>query len=253
MFMRICNFNIKKRCKVTEKDIFFNALLVFYFVKELSFMKKYDTVIFDLDGTLLNTLEDLSDSVNFALSSHGFPCKKIEEVRSFLGNGIARLIELAIPNGRNNPRYEKCLADFRLHYSKNMQNKTNAYDGIRELLERLAKENFKMAIVSNKFDTAVKELNQIYFRDYIKLAIGESEDVLKKPAPDMVYKALEKLGATGNKTVYIGDSEVDVKTAQNSGVTCIGVTWGFRNREVLEQEGADYIIDRPEELLKIIS
>jgi phosphoglycolate phosphatase len=216
-------------------------------------MKKYDTVIFDLDGTLLNTLEDLVDSVNFALTLYGFPCKKMEEVRSFAGNGVARLIELSIPNGSNNPQYEKCLADFRLHYSKNMQNKTIAYDGIGELLGRLAKENFKIAIVSNKFDAAVKELNQVYFKEYIKLAIGESEDVLKKPAPDMLFKAIEELGTTGDKTVYIGDSEVDVKTAQNSGITSIGVTWGFRNREVLEQEGADYIIDRPEELLKIVS
>lgn len=216
-------------------------------------MKKYDTVIFDLDGTLLNTLEDLTDSVNFALALHEFPCKKIEEVRSFLGNGIARLIELAIPNGCNNPQYERCLADFRLNYSKNMQNKTAAYEGIKELLGQLVKENFKIAIVSNKFDTAVKELNQIYFSDYIKLAIGESKNILKKPAPDMLFKALEQLEASVHKTVYIGDSEVDVRTAKNSGVTSIGVTWGFRNRDVLQQEGADYIIDRPEELLKIIS
>jgi phosphoglycolate phosphatase len=220
--------------------------------KEL-FMKKYDTVIFDLDGTLLNTLEDLVDSVNFALTLYGFPCKTMEEVRSFAGNGVARLIELAIPNGSTNPQYEKCLADFRLHYSNNMQNKTAAYDGIRALLEWLVKENFKIAIVSNKFNTAVKELNQIYFKEYIKLAIGESENVLKKPAPDMLFKAIEELETTANKTVYIGDSEVDVRTAKNSGVTSIGVTWGFRNREVLEQESADYIIDRPEELLKIVS
>jgi len=216
-------------------------------------MKKYDTVIFDLDGTLLNTLEDLVDSVNFALTLYGFPCRRMEDIRSFAGNGIARLIELAIPNGRNNPQYEKCLADFRFHYSKNMQNKTTAYDGIMELLWRLAKENFKIAIVSNKFDTAVKELNQIYFKEYIKLAIGETKDVLKKPAPDMLFKAIEQLGSTVHETMYIGDSEVDVKTAKNSGVTSIGVTWGFRNREVLEQEGPDYIIDRPEELLKIVS
>jgi len=216
-------------------------------------MKKYDTVIFDLDGTLLNTLEDLVDSVNFALTLYGFPCRRMEDIRSFAGNGIARLIELAIPNGRNNPQYEKCLADFRFHYSKNMQNKTTAYDGIMELLDRLAKENFKIAIVSNKFDTAVKELNQIYFKEYIKLAIGETKDVLKKPAPDMLFKAIEQLGSTVHETMYIGDSEVDVKTAKNSGVTSIGVTWGFRNREVLEQEGPDYIIDRPEELLKIVS
>lgn len=216
-------------------------------------MKKYDTVIFDLDGTLLNTLEDLTDSVNFALSLYGFPCRKIAEVRSFVGNGVARLMELSIPYGINNPQYEKCLEDFRNHYSRNMQNKTGAYDGIIEVLEQLSKENYKIAIVSNKFDIAVKELNEIYFGKYIKVAIGESENISKKPAPDTVFKALEELGSTTNKAVYIGDSEVDVKTAKNSGLVCIGVSWGFRDKEVLEQEGADYIIDKPQELLKIIA
>jgi phosphoglycolate phosphatase len=216
-------------------------------------MKKYDTVIFDLDGTLLNTLEDLTDSVNFVLALHGFPCRKIEEIRRFAGNGVVHLIELSIPDGINNSQYENCLVDFRHHYSRNMQNKTDAYRGIVELLDQLLKENYKIAIVSNKFDKAVKELNQIYFGEYIKVAIGESENVSKKPAPDTVYKALEALGSTANRTVYVGDSEVDVKTAKNSGIICIGVTWGFRYREILEQKGADYIIDRPEELLKIIS
>lgn len=215
-------------------------------------MKKYDTVIFDLDGTLLNTLEDLTDSVNFALSLYDFPCRKMEEVRSFVGNGVARLMELCIPEGIDNLAYEKCLGDFRRHYSGNMQNKTDAYEGIMELLRQLSKENYKMAIVSNKFDSAVKELNKEYFEKYIKLAIGESENVSKKPAPDIVFKALEELSSCVDKSVYVGDSEVDVKTAQNSGVICIGVTWGYRNRNVLEQMGANYIIDKPEELLKII-
>lgn len=215
-------------------------------------MKKYDTVIFDLDGTLLNTLEDLKDSVNFALSLYDFPCRKMEEVRSFVGNGVARLMELCIPEGIDNPVYEKCLEDFRRHYSGNMKNKTDAYEGIMELLRQLSKENYKMAIVSNKFDSAVKELNKEYFEKYIKLAIGESENVSKKPAPDIVFKALEELSSCVDKSVYVGDSEVDVKTAQNSGVICISVTWGFRNRNVLEQMGANYIIDKPEELLKII-
>lgn len=215
-------------------------------------MRKYDTVIFDLDGTLLDTLEDLADSVNFALSLYGFPCRRIEEIRSFVGNGVARLMELSIPDGMNNSQYGKCLADFRNHYSKNKQNKTKAYKGILELIRQLAKENYKLAIVSNKFDGAVKELNQVYFGGYIKVAIGESEGVSKKPAPDTVFKALDELGSAVNKAVYIGDSEVDVKTAKNSGIVCIGVTWGFRNRQVLEQEGADYIIDKPEELFKII-
>ena len=215
-------------------------------------MKKYDTVIFDLDGTLLNTLDDLTDSVNYALALYGSPCRKTAEVRSFVGNGVANLMQLSIADGLSNPHYERCLADFRNHYSGNMQNKTGAYKGIIELLGQLSTEGYKLAIVSNKFDKAVKLLNQVYFGEYIKVAIGESESVSKKPAPDTVFKALEELGATADKAVYVGDSEVDVKTAKNSGIMCVGVTWGFRDREVLEQEGADYIIDSPQELLEII-
>ncbi len=216
-------------------------------------MKKYDTIIFDLDGTLLNTLEDLTNSVNFALVRCGFPCRTMAEVRSFLGNGAARLMEHSVPDGINNPQYEKCLADFRNHYPQNMQNKTDAYKGIIELLGQLSKEDYKIAIVSNKSDKAVKELNQVYFGKYIKVAIGESENVSIKPAPDTVFKALEELGSTVDKALYVGDSEVDVKTAKNAGMMCVGVTWGFRDKEVLEQNGADYIIDRPQELLKIIA
>ena len=215
-------------------------------------MKKYDTIIFDLDGTLLNTLDDLADSVNYALGMYGFPCREIAEVRSFVGNGVARLMELSIPDGLKNLQYEKCLADFCSYYSENMQNKTGAYEEIMELLKELSKVGYKIAIVSNKFDKAVKELNQVYFGEYIKVAIGESENIRRKPAPDTVFKALEELGSTADKAVYVGDSEVDVQTAKNSGIMCVGVTWGFRGREVLEREGADYIIDRPGELLKII-
>ena len=138
-------------------------------------MKEYDTIIFDLDGTLLNTLEDLTDSVNFALALYGFPCRKMSEIRSSIGNGVARLMELSIPDGLDNAQYEKCLADFSKHYLGNMQNKTNAYKGIMELLWQLSKENYKIAIVSNKSDKAVKGLNKIYFGEYIKVAIGESK------------------------------------------------------------------------------
>lgn len=215
-------------------------------------LKKYDTVIFDLDGTLLNTLDDLTDSVNHALALFDFPCRSIAEIRSFVGNGVGRLMELSIPDGLNNPHFEQCLSDFRTHYSKNMWNKTGAYEGMMELLCQLAKEHFKMAVVSNKFDSAVKELIQDYFGEYIKVAIGESKNVSRKPAPDTVLKALEQLGSAPEKAVYVGDSEVDVKTAKNAGLVCVGVTWGFRDREVLEREGADYIIDKPDELLKVI-
>jgi len=215
-------------------------------------MKKYDTVIFDLDGTLLDTLSDLTDSVNYALNLYGFPCRSITEVKSFVGNGAARLMELSVPSGFNNTQYEKCLADFRKHYSENMRNKTRAYKGIMELLEKLSKEGYKLAIVSNKFDKAVKGLNRLCFEEFVKVAIGESENVSRKPAPDTVFKALGELGSTACKSIYVGDSEVDVKTAKNAGIVCVGVTWGFRGREVLEKEGADYIIDSPEELLEII-
>lgn len=216
-------------------------------------MKKYNTVIFDLDGTLLNTLEDLMDSVNFALTINNFPKRSLDEIRKFVGNGVARLIERSIPNGTNNPEYEKCLNDFKTHYSKNMQNKTGPYDGIIELLRQLSDDGYKMAIVSNKFDAAVKELNKVLFDKYIKVAIGEGKNVPKKPAPDMVFKALSDLDSKVDETIYVGDSEVDVQTAKNSGVICVGVTWGFRDREVLEEKGAEYIINRPMELLNIIN
>ncbi|MEA4846615.1 MAG: HAD family hydrolase [Clostridiaceae bacterium] len=215
-------------------------------------MNKYDTVIFDLDGTLLDTLEDLADSVNYALNMYDFPCREIDEVKSFIGNGVGRLMELSIPEGLKNPQYEKCLEDFRRHYAQNLQNKTCAYEEIIELLEELSRKDYKLAIVSNKFDKAVKGLNQVYFGKYIKVAIGESESIRRKPAPDTVFKALEELGSAADKAVYVGDSEVDVKTAKNAGSLCVGVTWGFRSRAVLEREGADYIIDRPKELLKIV-
>jgi len=216
-------------------------------------MKEKDTIIFDLDGTLLNTLEDLTDSVNYALELYGFPYKNMTQVRSFVGNGVARLMELSIPQGLNNSQYEICLEDFRRNYSGNIINKTDAYKGIMELLKELSKQDYKMAIVSNKFDKAVKELNKVYFGEYIKVAVGETKNISRKPAPDTVFKALRELGSSASKTIYVGDSEVDVQTAKNSGIVCVGVTWGFRDREVLEMEGANYIIDKPEELLRIIN
>ncbi|HHW23658.1 MAG TPA: HAD-IA family hydrolase [Clostridiaceae bacterium] len=215
-------------------------------------MKNYDTIVFDLDGTLIDTLEDLKDSVNYAMNVYGFPERSLEEIRTFVGNGVGKLIERAIPDGIENPLYKECLKVFQDHYSKNMQNKTAPYNGIKELLAELKDRGFKMAVVSNKFDSAVKELVKEFFGDYIKVAIGESENVSRKPAPDTVIKALAELGSAPDKAVYVGDSEVDVMTAKNSKLTCIGVTWGFRTREVLEKEGAQYIIDEPHQLLSIL-
>jgi phosphoglycolate phosphatase len=215
-------------------------------------MRKNDTIIFDLDGTLLNTLEDLTDSVNDTLARHSYPPRTIAEVKNFIGNGVGRLIELSVPAGTDERECRNCLVEFRRHYAANMMNKTKTYDGIPELLRTLAEENYRIAVVSNKFDAAVKELCGFYFGEYIKAAIGESENVLKKPAPDSVLKALEELGSTAGQAVYVGDSEVDAETAGNAGIPFIGVTWGFRDRAVLEQNGAESIINQPGELLDLL-
>lgn len=216
-------------------------------------MRKYDTVIFDLDGTLLNTLEDLADSVNCALALYDFPPRTIAEVRNFVGNGVARLMALSIPDGTDNSYYQNCFEEFRRHYAANSQNKTEVYDGITALLRELDRAGYKLAVVSNKFDAAVKDLCSVFFGSVIKVAVGESDGVLRKPAPDAVFKALDELGSSAARAVYVGDSEVDAETAQNAGLAFVGVTWGFRDRAVLEQKGAEYIIDKPCELLKILS
>lgn len=215
-------------------------------------MSGINTIIFDLDGTLLNTLDDLADGVNYALRKFGYPERSIEEVKSFVGNGVRNLIKLSIPGGLDNPQFENCLEAFREYYSRNMNNRTRPYEGIMELLEKLAENNYKLAIVSNKFDRAVKELAKEFFGEYISVAIGESGEMRKKPEPDCVFEALRVLDAETGKTVCVGDSEVDVRTARNAGIPCIGVTWGFRSRELLTNEGADHIIDSPRELLGLL-
>lgn len=211
-----------------------------------------NTIIFDLDGTLLNTLEGLKNSTNFALKKFNCPEITLEQTRSFVGNGVRKLIERAIPNGEKNPDFEKCLNTFKEHYSKTMYQKTVAYDGIEDMLTELKKRGIKTGVVSNKFDTAVKELCKNYFDGLIIVAIGESPDVRKKPAPDSVLKAMEILGAKPENTLYVGDSDVDIQTAKNTNLKSVGVTWGFRDRELLEKEGADFIINTPCELLELI-
>lgn len=211
-----------------------------------------DTIIFDLDGTLLNTLEDLKDSTNFALSKFDYQQKSLEEVRQFVGNGVAKLIERAIPNGKNNTNFDECLKIFKENYAKNMYNKTAPYDGIIDMLKELRANNIKTAVVSNKFDLAVKELCKKYFTGLIDTAIGESENVRKKPAPDSVFKAMEELKSPREKCIYVGDSDVDLQTAKNTGIECISVTWGFRDKEFLTKEGATVFANRPDEIIKII-
>jgi phosphoglycolate phosphatase len=214
---------------------------------------QYNTVIFDLDGTLLNTLDDLTDSVNYGLQQFGFPARNKSEVRQFVGNGIRKLMERSVPSGTSRDIMEQCLSTFVEYYSNNLQNKTKPYDGICEILNVLKKQGYHLAIVSNKYDAAVKSLCNDYFKDFIQVAIGESSSVAKKPAPDSLYAALNELGSEKASAIYVGDSEVDVQTAHNAGIPCIGVTWGFRDKEILQSEGADRIIDSPCQLLEFLN
>lgn len=211
-----------------------------------------DTVLFDLDGTLTDTLADLKNSVNFALLQLGFPERNADEIRSFVGNGVKKLVFRSVPENTDNETAEKCLEIFKAHYKENSRNETKPYDGIVELLGELKKRNIKTAVVTNKMHEAAAEIVEFYFGNLIETTIGQSDKIAPKPAPDSIFLALEKLGVSKENAVYIGDSEVDCITAQNADVPCIGVTWGFRDREVLEENGADYIVDKVEDILNFV-
>ena len=211
-----------------------------------------DTVIFDLDGTLLNTLDDLTDSVNFALGKMGCPLHTADEVRMMVGNSVIYLIEKALPEGTDKETFDKTLALFESHYQTNMRNKTAPYDGVMSMLEKVTAEGYKTAVVSNKPDVFTKQLVSELFGEYISIAIGRSDDMPRKPAPDTVWHALDLLGSSKENAVYVGDSEVDALTAKNSGMPCIGCLWGFRDRATLESAGAEYIISSPDELTELI-
>ena len=215
-------------------------------------MPQYDTIIFDLDGTLLDTLEDLADAVNYALSQMGMPQRTLDEVRQFVGNGVAKLIQRAVPAGTDPQLTAQTLEIFKGYYELHKEDKTAPYAGINELLSVLHQRGYKLAVVSNKFDRAVKDLMPKYFPGLLHAAAGEDEDhgVPKKPDPTMVHRVMEELGA--KQAVYVGDSEVDMQTARNSGLPCISVTWGFRDRDFLLEIGADTLADTPEELLELL-
>lgn len=212
---------------------------------------KYNTIIFDLDGTLLDTLEDLKNSVNYTLEKFNYPLRTLYEVRSFVGNGVKVLLTRSFPVNTTEKMIEEALIIFRKHYAEHMYDNTCLYPGVTNLLTQLVNSNYRLAIVSNKLDSAVKELNERFFKDFISLSIGTSENA-KKPNPFHVLETIKALGSTIEETVYIGDSEVDIETANNAGIPCIGVSWGFRGREFLEAHHADYVIDEPRELLKIL-
>ena len=204
-------------------------------------------ILFDLDGTLLNTLDDLADAVNVTLTHFGCPERTKEEVRQFVGNGAERLIRLALPGKDTDPDVFTVLAYFKDYYAAHAQIKTRPYDGVLQALADVQKE-YPVAIVSNKPDGAVKLLCKQYFGD--TYAIGQSSALPRKPAPDMVHKAMEAIGA--ESCIYVGDSEVDVLTAKNAGVPCLSVLWGFRDKEILAEAGATHFCEDPKDLLNAL-
>ena len=211
----------------------------------------YSTYIFDLDGTLLDTLTDLAASCNYALRTHGMPEHSIDDVRRFVGNGVRKLMERAIPDGDANPDFEVTFATFREHYMVHSLDTTKPYPGIMDALAGLKARGCRLAVVSNKMMAATVELCKYFFPETIEVAIGENEaeGIRKKPAPDTVFAALKQLGVSGDNAVYVGDSDVDLATARNSGLPCISVLWGFRDREFLLDHGATTFITSPKELL----
>jgi phosphoglycolate phosphatase len=210
-----------------------------------------DTVIFDLDGTLLDTLGDLADAVNYSLGKYNFPPKSELQVKSYVGNGIRKLMIRSVPDGEANPLFEEAFATFKEYYGEHCNDKTKAYDGILELIKDLKAQGYSLAIVSNKVDSAVKSLQKRYFAD-IEVAIGDREGMKIKPAPDSVNLALTELGKNKENAVYVGDSDVDIETARNSGLPCISVLWGFRDKEFLINHGADTFADKPSDILDLL-
>lgn len=214
--------------------------------------KRINTVIFDLDGTLLDTLEDLEAAVNHALASCGMPGRTLDEIRQFVGNGVRKLMVRAVPRGEENPEFERAFSVFKEYYGEHCNDATRAYEGIPELLQELKNAGYALAIVSNKIDAAVQDLNSRYFPQ-VEVAVGDRENLKRKPEPDSVFLALEQLGRTREEAVYVGDSEVDLQTAKNAGLPCISVLWGFRDREFLMEKGAEVFARTPMEVADLIS
>ncbi len=213
---------------------------------------KYQLAIFDLDGTLLNTLEDLTDSVNHALSVHNMPARTLAEVRSFVGNGILNLIKRAVPHGTSDSEIQSAFETFHAHYKIHSADKTCPYDGVIPMLEMLKNSGVKLAVHSNKADYAVQDLCTKYFSGIFDAVAGEKQGVQKKPSPDGVNAILEEIGIERKSAVYIGDSDVDVQTAKNAEIPCISVDWGFRDRDILEKAGAEIIVSSPQKVAELV-
>lgn len=216
---------------------------------------KYDTIIWDLDGTLLDTLQDLANATNHALRTFSMPERTIDEVRQFVGNGVRNLMRRAVPQGEENPLFEDVFTCFKAYYVDHCQENTCLYPGISETLRELHARGIRMAVVSNKLQAGVTELHNAWFKDTIEVAIGEREGISRKPAPDMVRIAIDALGISPatNNIVYIGDSDVDIQTARNASLPCISILWGFRDKDFLLQHGATTLISTPQQLLDLIT
>ena len=213
----------------------------------------YQTIVFDLDGTLIDTLDDLMDAVNYVLTKKCYPKRNKEEIRTFVGNGLKCLLKRSLPETFEEKEFEKLFLDFKDYYAGHCNIKTKPYQGIMELLEKLKKNGYQMAIVSNKNDMAVKELAEYYFPNYFKIAIGEREGIKRKPSPDAVFESMKVMNAKKESTIYVGDSEIDKQTADRALLNCVLVSWGFRKREDLERLHATSLIDDPLQLLEVIN
>ena len=213
---------------------------------------RYQTAIFDMDGTILETLEDMCASVNVTMDHVGYPRRTMDEVRRFVGNGAAKLIERCMPAGAEDPRYPAALEFYRAYYDAHAQIKTGPYPGIPELLNQLSREGVRLAVVSNKPDEAVRALTKRYFPGVFPVAIGNRDGWATKPAPDSVYEAMRLLGARRESTVYVGDSDVDVDTARNAGLDSVIVTWGFRDEDFLRAHGAQHLAHNADELYEML-
>lgn len=213
---------------------------------------KYTTIVFDCDGTLLDTLTDLRNAVNYVLRAHDLPERSVPEVKAALGNGVAHLMRQSLPDSISEAEFNTCLDEFKAYYGEHLQDYTAPYPGMLDVLDTLRAKGYKLAIVSNKIQEGITPLNKEYFGDRLPVAIGERPGLQRKPAPDMVLQALKELDSTQDESIYIGDSEVDVATAKNSGLLCIGVTWGFRDEQLHKDLGVTHIARKAEDIVTII-
>ena len=213
---------------------------------------KYTTIVFDCDGTLLDTLTDLRNAVNYVLRAHDLPERSVPEVKAALGNGVAHLMRQSLPDSISEAEFNTYLDEFKAYYGEHLQDYTAPYPGMLDVLDTLRAKGYKLAIVSNKIQEGITPLNKEYFGDRLPVAIGERPGLQRKPAPDMVLQALKELNSTPEESIYVGDSEVDVATAKNSGLLCIGVTWGFREESLHQELGVTHIARKAENILSIV-